>query len=100
MPGQLELPTHEQHANAPQKIPTTKHAVLSEVAHQHDISRQHQLVWRKAARAGQLSLAMDDAPAFHLASPENASPSRRARQGAQQVARAPLSPSNYRESPR
>src|SRR5215467_4778257 len=39
-------------------------AVVSEVARRHDISPQHLFVWRKAARAGQLSLPMDDAPAF------------------------------------
>jgi transposase len=36
-------------------------AVVSEVARRHDISPQHPFVWRKAARAGQLSLPMDDA---------------------------------------
>jgi transposase len=39
-------------------------AVVSEVARRHDISPQHLFVWRKAARAGQLSLPMDDAPAL------------------------------------
>jgi transposase len=39
-------------------------AVVSEVARRHDISPQHLFMWRKAARAGQLSLPMDDAPAF------------------------------------
>jgi transposase len=39
-------------------------AVVSEVARRHDISSQHLFVWRRAARAGQLVLPMDDAPAF------------------------------------
>jgi transposase len=39
-------------------------AVVSEVARRHDISPQHLFLWRKAARAGQLSLPMDDVPAF------------------------------------
>lgn len=39
-------------------------AVVSEVARRHDISPQHLFIWRKAARAGRLSLPMDDAPAF------------------------------------
>jgi transposase len=39
-------------------------AVVSEVARRHDVSPQHLFAWRKAARAGQLSLPMDDAPAF------------------------------------
>ena len=39
-------------------------AVVSEVARQHDISPQHLFVWRKAARAGLLSLPPDEAPAF------------------------------------
>jgi transposase len=39
-------------------------AVVSEVARRHDISPQHLFAWRKAARAGQLSLPMDDTPAF------------------------------------
>jgi len=39
-------------------------AVVSEVARRYDISPQHLFVWRKAARAGQLILPMDDAPAF------------------------------------
>jgi transposase len=39
-------------------------AVVSEVARRHDISPQHLFVWRKAARAGQLILPMDDGPAF------------------------------------
>ena len=38
-------------------------AVVSEVARRHDISPQHLFAWRKAARAGQLSLPMDDTPA-------------------------------------
>jgi transposase len=39
-------------------------AVVSEVARRHDISPQHLFVWRKAARAGQLSLPPNEAPAF------------------------------------
>jgi transposase len=39
-------------------------AVVAEVARRHDISPQHLFVWRKAARAGRLSLRMEDAPAF------------------------------------
>jgi len=41
-------------------------AVVSEVARRHDISPQHLFVWRKAARAGMLSLPADEdeAPAF------------------------------------
>jgi hypothetical protein len=34
--------------------------VVSEVARRHDISPQHLFGWRKAARAGQLTLPMDD----------------------------------------
>ncbi len=39
-------------------------AVVSEVARQHDISPQHLFAWRKAARAGLLSLPADEAPMF------------------------------------
>jgi transposase len=39
-------------------------AVVSEVARRHDISPQHLFAWRKAARAGLLSLPADDAPMF------------------------------------
>lgn len=39
-------------------------AVVSEVARRHDISPEHLFVWRKAARAGLLSLPADEAPAF------------------------------------
>jgi transposase len=39
-------------------------AVVSEVARRHDISPQHLFAWRKAARAGLLSLPADDAPLF------------------------------------
>lgn len=35
-----------------------------EVARRHDISPQHLFAWRKAARAGLLSLPADDAPMF------------------------------------
>lgn len=39
-------------------------AVVSEVARRHDISAQHLFAWRKAARAGMLSLPADEAPLF------------------------------------
>jgi transposase len=39
-------------------------AVVSEVARRHDISPQHLFAWRKAARAGLLSLPADGAPLF------------------------------------
>ena len=39
-------------------------AVVSEVARRHDISPQHLFGWRKAARAGVLSLPADEAPLF------------------------------------
>ncbi|WP_439365804.1 transposase [Bradyrhizobium sp. DASA03005] len=39
-------------------------AVVSEVARRHGISPQHLFVWRKAARAGMLSLPADEAPLF------------------------------------
>jgi transposase-like protein len=39
-------------------------AIVSEVARQHDISPQHLFAWRKAARAGALSLPADAAPLF------------------------------------
>ncbi len=39
-------------------------AVISEVARRHDISPQHLFAWRKAARAGLLSLPAEDAPLF------------------------------------
>jgi len=39
-------------------------AVVSEVARQNDISPQHLFAWRKAARAGLLSLPADEAPMF------------------------------------
>ena len=38
--------------------------VVSEVALRHDISPQHLFAWRKAARAGVLSLPADEAPLF------------------------------------
>ena len=38
--------------------------VVSEVARRHDISPQHLFGWRKAARAGVLSLPADEAPLF------------------------------------
>jgi transposase len=37
-------------------------AVVSEVARRHDISPQHLFAWRKAARAGLLSLPSEKAP--------------------------------------
>ena len=39
-------------------------AVVSEVARRHDMSRQHLFAWRKAARAGLLTLPADAAPMF------------------------------------
>ena len=39
-------------------------AVVSEVARRHGISPQHLFAWRKAARAGLLSLPADEAPLF------------------------------------
>jgi transposase len=39
-------------------------AVVSEVARRHDISPQHLFAWRKAARAGLLSLPSEEAPMF------------------------------------
>ena len=39
-------------------------AVASEVARRHDISPQHLFAWRKAARAGLLTLPADPAPLF------------------------------------
>ena len=39
-------------------------AVVSEVARRYDISPQHLFAWRKAARAGLLSLPADEAPLF------------------------------------
>jgi transposase len=40
-------------------------AVASEVARRHDISPQHLFLWRKAARAGLLSVPVDEAlPTF------------------------------------
>lgn len=39
-------------------------AVVSEVARRHGISPQHLFGWRKAARAGVLSLPADEAPLF------------------------------------
>jgi transposase len=39
-------------------------AVASEVARRHDISPQHLFAWRKAARAGVLSLPAEAAPLF------------------------------------
>jgi transposase len=41
-------------------------AVVSEVARRHGISPQHLFVWRKAARAGVLSLPADEAPPIVL----------------------------------
>lgn len=39
-------------------------AVVSEVARRHDMSPQHLFAWRKAARAGLLTLPSDAAPQF------------------------------------
>jgi len=39
-------------------------AVVSEVARRHDMSPQHLFGWRKAARAGLLTLPADEAPTF------------------------------------
>src|SRR3984893_2076629 len=39
-------------------------AVVSEVARRHDISPQHLFGWRKAARAGALTLPADEVPMF------------------------------------
>jgi transposase len=39
-------------------------AVVSEVARRYNISPQHLFAWRKAARAGVLSLPADEAPLF------------------------------------
>jgi transposase len=39
-------------------------AVVSEVARRHGISSQHLFGWRKAARAGALSLPAEEAPLF------------------------------------
>jgi len=39
-------------------------AVVSEVARRHGISPQHLFGWRKAARAGLLSLPAEEAPLF------------------------------------
>jgi transposase len=39
-------------------------AVVSEVAGRHDMSPQHLFAWRKAARAGLLTLPSDAAPLF------------------------------------
>jgi transposase len=39
-------------------------AVVSEVARRHGISPQHLFAWRKAARAGLMSLPADEAPLF------------------------------------
>ncbi len=39
-------------------------AVVSEVARRHDLSPQHLFGWRKAARAGLLTLPADEVPMF------------------------------------
>jgi transposase len=39
-------------------------AIVSEVARRHDISPQHLFAWRKAARAGLLSLPAEEAAMF------------------------------------
>src|SRR5437588_8052919 len=38
--------------------------VVSEVARRHDITPQHLFGWRKAARAGRLTLPAEEAPLF------------------------------------
>ena len=42
----------------------TPGAVVSEVARRHDMSPQHLFGWRKAARAGLLTLPADEVPMF------------------------------------
>jgi transposase-like protein len=44
-------------------------AVVSEVTRRHDITPQHLFAWRKAARAGRLSLPAEQAPMFVLVVP-------------------------------
>ena len=39
-------------------------AVASEVARRHEITPQHLFAWRKAARAGRLTLPAEEAPMF------------------------------------
>ena len=39
-------------------------AIISEVARRHDMSPQHLFGWRKAARAGVLTLPADEVPMF------------------------------------
>jgi transposase len=39
-------------------------AVVSEVARRHEITPQHLFAWRKAARAGRLTLPAEEAPMF------------------------------------
>jgi transposase len=39
-------------------------AVVSEVARRHDVTPQHLFAWRKAARAGRLTLPAEEAPMF------------------------------------
>src|ERR1700747_2547597 len=39
-------------------------AVVSEVARRHDITPQHLFAWRKAVRAGRLTLPAEEAPMF------------------------------------
>jgi transposase len=39
-------------------------AVVSEVAHRHDLTPQHLFAWRKAAREGRLALPADELPMF------------------------------------
>ena len=45
-------------------------AIVSEVARRHDILPQHLFAWRKAARAGLLSLPAEAAPVFVPVVPE------------------------------
>ncbi len=39
-------------------------AIVSEVARRHDMAPQHLFAWRKAARAGRLTLAAEEVPMF------------------------------------
>ena len=48
--------------------------VVSEVARRHGISPQHLFAWRKAARAGVLSLPADEAPLFGVTELRGAGP--------------------------
>ena len=54
--------TRTRHALS--RIQCAAGAVVSEVARRHEISPQHLFAWRKAARAGQLTLPADGAAMF------------------------------------